>query len=157
MVSTMRFKYLIIPAIVVLALVITVLAGCSSRPKSPITPDLPPTPVPVPAEVQQITFEQLFSDSNQYNGKEIVMEGFYYQGFETIVLSERLDYSGHAPGHLVPGGRMLWLEGGMPKEIYDKAYQQQMLGPLERYGKVRIKGQFEYGGSTGIWGKMNIK
>ncbi len=34
---------------------------------------------------------------------------------------------------------MIWIEKGVPKEIYDKAYQQQMLEPTERYGKVRIK------------------
>jgi hypothetical protein len=47
--------------------------------------------------------------------------------------------------HLIPDGKMLWIEKGVPKEIYDNAYQQQMMGPLERYGKVRIKGMFEYG------------
>ena len=40
---------------------------------------------------------------------------------------------------------MLWIEQGVPKEIYDNAYQQQMMGPLERYGKVRITGKFEHG------------
>ena len=47
---------------------------------------------------------------------------------------------------------MLWIEKGVPKEIYDNAYQQQMMGPLERYGKVRIKGKFEYGGKHGYLG-----
>ena len=84
-------------------------------------------------------------------------EGFYYQGFETIVICEKLDYSGHAPLHLVPEGRMLWIEKGVPKEVYDNAYVQQMLGPLERYGKVRVRGQFEYGGKYGHLGQYEYQ
>ena len=72
--------------------------------------------VPVPAEV---TFGQLFANPNKYTGKQVNIEGFYYHGFETIVLSERLDYSGYAEGHLVPKGSMIWIEGGIPKEVYD--------------------------------------
>ena len=101
------------------------------------------------AEVQEITFEQLFLDPDQYNGKDIIIEGYYYQGWETIVLSEKLVYSGYAPGHLIPDGGMLWIEQGVPKEIYDNAYQQQMMGPLERYGKVMMTGKFEYGEKYG--------
>ena len=101
------------------------------------------------AEVQEITFEQLLITPDQYNGKDIIIEGYYYQGWETIVLSEELVYSGYAPGHLIPKGKMLWIEKGVPKEIYDNAYQQQMMGPLERYAKVRIKGKFEHGEKYG--------
>ncbi|MFC1991093.1 hypothetical protein ACFLU9_02970 [Chloroflexota bacterium] len=91
------------------------------------------------AEVQEIKFEQLFLDPDQYNGKDIVIEGYYYQGWETIVLSEELVYSGYAPGHLIPDGEMLWIEQGVPKEIYDKLNQQQQMGPFEhgeKYGHV---------------------
>ncbi|MHA2067627.1 MAG: hypothetical protein ACXABY_24960 [Candidatus Thorarchaeota archaeon] len=71
------------------------------------------------------------------------------EGWETIVLCEELVYSGKAPGHLIPKGKMLWIEQGVPKEIYDNAYQQEMMGPLERYTKVRIEGKFEYGRKYG--------
>ena len=100
-------------------------------------------------EVQEVTFEQLFLAPDQYSGKDIVIEGYYYQGWETIVLSEKLVYSGYAPGHLIPDGEMLWIEQGVPKEICDNAYQQQMMGPLERYGKVIMTGKFEYGEKYG--------
>ena len=100
-------------------------------------------------EAQEITFEQLFLAPDRYNGKDIIIEGYYYQGWETIVLSEKLVYSGHAPGHLIPEGKMLWIEQGVPREIYDGAYQQQMMGPLERYAKIRVTGKFEYGGKYG--------
>ena len=103
-------------------------------------------------EVQDATLEQLFTNPDKYNNKQVIVEGFYFHGFETIVLSERLEYSGYAVGHLTPKGKMLWVEGGIPKEIYDKLNQQQMMGPSERYGKVRIKGKYEYGGKYGHLG-----
>lgn len=120
--------------------------------KALIVQEYPAKKGPQATEVQEVTFEQLFLQPDQYDGKDVLIEGYYYQGFETIVLSENLAYSGHAPGHLVPEGKMLWIEKGIPKEIYDNAYQQQMLGPLERYGKVRMKGQFEYGDKYGHGG-----
>ena len=59
-----------------------------------------------------VNFEQLFSNPSQYNGKEITITGFIFLGFETMVLSEELKESGYAEGHLIPGERMLWIEGG---------------------------------------------
>ena len=120
--------------VVLLSLLVGVMVGCSNEQKS---------------QVQEVTFEQLFLAPDQYNGKDIIIEGYYYQGWETIVLSEKLVYSGYAPGHLIPDGEMLWIEQGVPKEIYDNAYQQQMMGPLERYAKVRITGKFEHGEKYG--------
>ena len=127
--------------IVLLVLVVTVvlgllllIAGCNEN-QAP--------------KVQEVTFDQLFADLDKYNGNEITIEGFYFHGFEVIVLSESLESSGYAQGHLIPKGKMMWVEGGIPKEVYDKLYQQQMMGPLERYGKVRVKGKFEYGGKYG--------
>ena len=108
-------------------------------------------------KVQEVTFNQLFADLDKYNGNEITIEGFYFHGFEVIVLSESLEYSGYAQGHLIPKGKMVWVEGGIPKEVYDKLYQQQMMGPLERYGKVRVKGKFEYGAKYGHLGAYSAQ
>ncbi|MFC1955897.1 hypothetical protein ACFLWZ_05155 [Chloroflexota bacterium] len=119
---------------VLLSLLVGIMVGCSNEQKS---------------EVQEVAFEQLFLAPDQYNGKDIIIEGYYYQGWETIVLSEKLVYSGYAQGHLIPDGEMLWIEQWVPKEIYDNAYQQQMMGPLERYGKVIMTGKFEYGEKYG--------
>ena len=101
---------------------------------------------------QDVSFDQLFSSPGKYNGKQITLEGFYFSGFEANVISERLDYSGYAEGHLVPKGRMMWVEGGLPLDIYNRLQQQQMMGPTERYGKVRIIGKFQYGGKFGHLG-----
>jgi len=102
--------------------------------------------------VQQVTFDELFSSPESYSGKDIVIEGFYFQGFEVDVLSERLVPSGLAEGHLVPEGRLMWVEGGMPRNVYEGLYEQGMMGPRERYGKVRVTGKFQYGGQYGHLG-----
>jgi len=86
------------------------------------------------------------------NGKEVTIEGFFFLGFEIMVLSEELINSGYAEGHLIPGERMLWIEGGIPTSIHDELYEQQMMGPSERYGKVLVRGVFQHGGEYGHLG-----
>jgi hypothetical protein len=108
-------------------------------------------------DFQEFSFEQWFSDSNQYNGQEITIDGYCFKGFEIIVLSEKLNYSGQAEGHLTPAGRMLWIEGGIPQEIFDGLYQQEFMGFTERYGQIRINGKFEYGGDYGHLGQYNYQ
>ena len=106
------------------------------------------------AEVQVVDFDQLLTSPEQYNGQDVTIEGFFFHGFEIVVLSEYLEYSGYAEGHLVPKGKMLWIEDEIPKEIYDKLNQQQMMGPTEHYGELRVKGLFEYGGKYGHLGQF---
>ncbi len=132
-------------SMLILALSLTVLVcpGC-------VTKEPHPTP-------QQITFDQLSSNPKQYNGRDIIIEGFYFDGFEIIVLSENLDYSGHAQGHLAPEGTMLWIKGGIPKEVHDSLYEQQMMGPSERYGRIRIRGKFEFGEKFGHLGQYDYQ
>ena len=125
-------RYIILVG-VLLSVIVGIAAGCSIA----------------ATEVQEVTFDQLFADRDKYNGKTIAIEGFYFHGWEIIVLGEMLEYSGYAPGHLVPKGRMVWIEGGIPKEVYDQLYQQTMMGPEERYGKVSLEGKFEHGGQYG--------
>jgi hypothetical protein len=103
-------------------------------------------------QTHEVIFEKLFVSPEQYHGRQITLEGFYFQGFEVVVLSERLELSGYAEGHLIPKGRMLWIEGGIPLEIYDRLYEQDMMGPEERYGKLKVTGRFEYGGQYGHLG-----
>jgi hypothetical protein len=100
----------------------------------------------------QLTFGELFSRPESYNEKEITIEGYFWQGWETIVFSEELDYFMSSRRALAPGGRMMWVEGGIPKDIYDRLYTQQSPGPVERFGKVKITGEFHYGGEYGHLG-----
>jgi hypothetical protein len=99
-----------------------------------------------------VAFDQLFDNPSRYHNKEITMEGFYFHGFEISVLSEDLAYSGYTEGHIIPVGKMIWVAGGIQKEIYDALTQQQMMGPVERYGKVGMTGKFECGGQYGHLG-----
>lgn len=109
------------------------------------------------APAGEITFDELFSSPERYSGKEVTLEGFYFHGFETIVFAEKLELSGYAAGHLVPKGRMLWVEGGIPLDIYSRLNTQSMMGPEERYGRVRITGVFSYGGQCGHLGGFNAQ
>ena len=106
-------------------------------------------------KVQEITFEELFDNPDQYNDHKIVIEGFFFQGWETIVVSEKLEPSGLVEGHLVPQGRLIWVEGGIPPDILETLHKQQMMGPEESYGKIRVKGHFEYGGKFGHLGSYD--
>jgi hypothetical protein len=95
---------------------------------------------------------ELFSNPSYYNEKNVTIEGYFFSGWETITLSESMKHPVYAPEHFIPDGRMMWVDGGIPKDIYDRLNQQQMMGPLERYGKVRATGKFQYGGKYGHLG-----
>ena len=117
----------------------------TSTPIATATPTVLPT-----VEVEDVTFDELLSDPDRYKGRVIRLGGFYFQGFETTVLSERMEYSGIAEGHLWPQGQMIWIENNrIPNEIYDQLFEQTMIGPTERYGKLRIEGRVDYGARYG--------
>ncbi len=103
-------------------------------------------------EVSAVTVGDLGSNPGRYEGKEVLVTGYYFHGWETIVLSEKLELSGFAEGHLWPTGHKIWVEGSVPAEIYEKLPTQDMMGPTERYGKLRINGRFEHGGQYGHGG-----
>ena len=107
--------------------------------------------------VQEVKFENLANNPQKYNGHKIIIEGFFFQGWEVIILCERLETSGRAEDHLVPGGLMIWVEGGVPRDVYDLLHKQDMLGPEERFGKVRIHGEFNYGGTYGHLGGFSFR
>ena len=96
-----------------------------------------------------VTFQQLLASPEKYNGQNVTLEGFYFHGWEVSCLSETLGPSGYAEGHLVPKGELVWVEGGIPREVYDGLNSQQMTGYIEHYGKVRVSGIFQYGGRYG--------
>ncbi|MFC2034430.1 hypothetical protein ACFLTT_03415, partial [Chloroflexota bacterium] len=89
--SSMRF----INATLLLLAMIPLFTGCGVK--------------STPAQIQTVTFEQLFTNHEQYNGNNIIIEGFYFDGFEVQVIAERLEYSGYAEGHMIPKGRTIWV------------------------------------------------
>jgi hypothetical protein len=104
-------------------------------------------------EAEEVTFDELFARPEQYDGKVITLEGYYFHGFEIIVLAEKLESGQDGQGSYLPQGRMLWIDGGIPVAIYDKLQQQQReTGGGERYGRVKITGEFSYGGEYGHLG-----
>ena len=139
-------------SILVLSAGLMTTAACGGEGAIDPTATALPTPTSTPIEAQDVTFTELFSSPDRYNGRSILLEGFFFHGFETIVLSEKLEYSGRAEEHLWPQGQKIWIEGSIPKGIYDQLHEQEMLGPIERYGKLRIEGAFEYGASYGHLG-----
>ena len=131
-----------------LPLILAIATACTSAAPTPVAAATA-TIEPV-REVQDVTFNELFSSPDQYNGRDVVLTGFYFHGFETIVLSEKLEFTRFADGHLWPRVQMVWIEGSIPKGVYDQLYQQEMIGPLEHYGKLRIKGRLEHLEVTGF-------
>ena len=98
---------------------------------------------------REVTLEELLSSPERYNGRHVTLEESYFDGFEVQVIAESLEYSGYAEGHLAPRGRMVWVEGRLPGDVYEKLERQEMMGPEERYGRVRITGAFECGEEYG--------
>jgi hypothetical protein len=102
--------------------------------------------------IKLVSFEELLKNPANYNDRQIVLEGYYFHGFEIQVMAENLKQSGYTENHFAPDGNMVWVEGGIPINIYDQLFVQSMTGPEERYGKVRITGKFKYGGQYGHLG-----
>ncbi|MDP6403267.1 MAG: hypothetical protein QF467_06940 [SAR202 cluster bacterium] len=154
-----------------LTLALSLAAGCSSDTTAPMPPASSkqvPTGIPATAGntsgtvepaggAEEVTLDLLMSSPDSYNGRKIVLEGFYFHGFETIVLSKRLEETGFAEGHLWPRGQIVWVEGSIPTGIYDQLFKQEMMGPTERYGKLRVEGLFEHGAQYGHLGGFSSR
>ena len=108
-------------------------------------------------EVEVTTLAELLASPDRYNGREILLEGFYFQGWESNLLSESMEPTGQAEGHLWPAGQTIWVEGPIPSVVYDGLHQQDMIGPVERYGKVLIKGIFQSGEGYGHLGGFDAQ
>ena len=114
------------------------------------------TPLPT-SDLPVTTLEEVLASPDRYNGKEILLEGFYFQCWESNFITERMAASGFAEGHLWPFGPKVWIQGSIPKEVYVGLHQLDMMGPLERYGKVRIKGKFQTGERYGHLGQFDAR
>ena len=114
------------------------------------------TPSPT-SKVKVTTLVELLASPDRYNGKEILLEGFYFQCWDSNIITERMAASGFAEGHLWPFGPKVWIQGSIPKEVYVGLHQLDMMGPLERYGKVRIKGKFQTGERYGHLGQFDAR
>jgi rhodanese-related sulfurtransferase len=109
------------------------------------------------AASQEVALEQLFAEPEQYDGEDVIIEGFYFSSFEVNVLAEELVYSGLYEGHITPSGRLIWIEGSIAEIVLDSLYQQPETTPAETFGKIRIEGKFEYGEAYGHLGSYSYQ
>ena len=100
----------------------------------------------------EITFEELFSEPEKYNEKNIIIEGFFFHGFESFFLCNELKYYEENGRYSAIEGPKIWVNSGISRDIHDGLYQQDMMGPTEYFGKLSIEGLFEYGNRYGHLG-----
>lgn len=143
--------------LLILLVGLMVATGCGTDVASDPTssPDATSTPT---VEVEDVTLNELLSNPDRYKSKVISLDGFFFDGFETTVLSERMEYSGFADGHLWPKGQMIWIENNpVLSEIYGQFFEQTMIGPTERYGNLHVEGMFEHGRGYGHAGNFEAQ
>ncbi len=99
----------------------------------------------------QLTFSELISRADKYNGQSVTLEAFYFTGFEIAVICESVEPSKYDNERLVPHGAMVWVERGVSEEIYNRMYIQNKTpsGYVEHIAKLKITGNFETGGKYG--------
>lgn len=108
------------------------------------------TPVPTESAIR-VTFLDLTNQPDRYNGRVVMVEGFWFDGFEIVTLAERLEPAGFAPGNVQPAGAKIWIKGGLSAEVSSHLYLQpnNPTGYPAHYGKVDITGTFQYGAKYG--------
>ncbi len=136
-----RRSFFMVTAIVVVTLALAI--GCASTANKNMN----------------IDFGQLISSPAKYNGKTVTVEGYYFSGFEIVVLSESLQPSTFAEGNVNPSTPMIWLTGSFPDDIHNGLIVQNNTpsGYPEYYGRVKLTGTFEYGGKYGHLNAFNYQ
>jgi hypothetical protein len=110
------------------------------------TTSITPTTSPV-----SVTFDQLINQPDIYNNQFVVTDGFYFSGFEIAALAFSLIPATYNPDNVTPSQPLIWITGNLGQSVYDNLQQQNNTpsGYPERFGKVRITGQFQYGNKYG--------
>jgi hypothetical protein len=105
----------------------------------------------IPTNALHITFTDLISQPERYKDQFIVIDGYWFDGFEIAVLAEYLEPSSFAPGNVQPAGTLIWIQGGLSEEVSQQLYLQpdNPTGYPAHYGKVELTGKLEYGGKYG--------
>lgn len=128
----------------------TVIAGQANRVDIRMAISNPVSTTPAASPVG-ITFSQLIADPQKFAQQAISLQGFWFDGFEIVVLAERLDPSSFAAGNLQPAGTLIWIKGGLPEDVNKQLYLQpnNPTGYPAHYGKVEVSGILEYGSTYG--------
>ena len=116
---------------VILILLITFSGGCGSS--------------------ARVTFDELLSKQEQYNGKTVTIDGIYVNGWEWTILAENIAFIGSSDSkELKVVGNSIWFAGFLPQYVRDHLYQYTSPGAgPQHYGKIRVTGIFESGGKYG--------
>jgi hypothetical protein len=125
---------------VLLLLAVPVLAGCGQ------------------SNNESVTFSELISQAQNYNGKTVTFEAFYFSGFEISALAESLGPALSNPSRITPQGTLIWTTG-LPSDIFEQLYVQTDTpsGYPEQFGKVLVTGTFETGETYGHMNAYNYK
>jgi hypothetical protein len=94
-----------------------------------------------------ITFADLIAQPNNYDRQLVKVQGFWFDGFEIVVLASRLEPSTFAPGNVQPAGDLIWMKGGLPQPVSNDLHLQpnNPTGYPAHYGEVVVTGIFEFG------------
>ena len=107
----------------------------------------------MPALSANTTVSELVARPELYAGKKVTLECFYFQTFETNVFCDALQVQTGTTDYFIPKEPLVWVEGGLPKAIFDRLYTESRpnFAPAY-YGKLRITARFDYGGTYGHLG-----
>jgi hypothetical protein len=105
-----------------------------------------------------LSFDDLIAHADQYNGKVVTFEAFFFYGFEIEALSGGLTHQNNS-SLWTPTNPRIWFSGNIPQDVTDRFYTQTDTpsGYPERYGKIRITGTFQYGGAYGHLNAYNYQ
>jgi hypothetical protein len=117
-------------------LLFTLMSGCAGETTTAVSP---------------VTFSQLTSEPDKYNNKVISIQGFWFDGFEIVVLAERPEPASYPVGNVQPAGTKIWVQGGLPEEVRRELVLQpdNPTGYPAHYRKVELTGTLEYGSKYG--------
>jgi hypothetical protein len=98
-----------------------------------------------------VPFSKLVSEPERYNGRTVTVEAICVDGWGTVVLTGYAAYLGTGSAReLKPVGDSIWFDGLVPQEIQDQLFKiTNPAGEVSYYGKLKVKGVFEAGGSYG--------
>ena len=104
-----------------------------------------------------LTFSELITSADEYNGKTVTVEGFYFSGFEITALAGSLGWAEFEPERIVPQQPLIWtsLERNIQSELLTQTKTPS--GYPEYFGKVRVTGKFETGETYGHMNAYTFK
>ena len=101
---------------------------------------------------QNVTFSQLISQANRYNGKIVTLEAFFFYAILKIkTLADSVGRPSSDEGKVVPVGTLIGVRGDISQALQNQLYTQdgESSKRPEYFGKVKITGKFETGVKDG--------